>query len=260
MNGIYSPAVTIIIFAVIAHFRGQRFDAETAFTTMAVLSMVTHPANMLMTIVPRAIAAFAGFDRIQNYLLRPLLQDNREVIQAFPAGPNLAIRIRGLTLGEKQPPLLRDMDIDVSAGCFVVVSGFVGCGKSTLLRAMLGEVTPVQGNIDVSTRHIAYSGQRPWLPGGSIKEAIIGSSTVDSRWYGEVIEACCLNPDLDALSEGDETQVGSGGLNLSGGQRQRVASRCKVRSQRRGIVLTDDQGSCARRICEEPDSLAGRPF
>lgn len=224
MNGIYSPAVTIIIFAVIANSRGQRLDAETAFTTMAVLSMVTHPANMVMTIVPRAIAAFAGFDRIQNYLLRPSLQDTREVIQGSPAEPNHAIRIRGLTLGEKQPPLLRDVNIDVSPGRFVIVSGFVGCGKSTLLRAILGEVAPVQGNIGVSTRHIAYSAQRPWLPGGTIKEVIVGSSVGDDQWYREAIEACCLSPDLDALSEGDGTQVGSGGLNLSGGQRQRVVS------------------------------------
>lgn len=44
---------------------------------MAILSMVTHPANMVMTIVPRAVASLAGFDRIQAFLLRPSLYDYR---------------------------------------------------------------------------------------------------------------------------------------------------------------------------------------
>jgi ABC-type bacteriocin/lantibiotic exporter with double-glycine peptidase domain len=46
----------------------------------------------------------------------------------------------------------------------------------------------------------------------------------DTQWYQRVIDACCLNHDLELLPHGDETQIGSGGLTLSGGQRQRVVS------------------------------------
>lgn len=45
--GIFSPVITLAIFAIMSYFRGQNLDAETAFTTVAILTMVTHPANMV---------------------------------------------------------------------------------------------------------------------------------------------------------------------------------------------------------------------
>ncbi|KAK1755647.1 ABC transporter FUM19 [Echria macrotheca] len=263
--GIFSPALTIILFAVVAATRGQKLDTETAFTTTALLSMVTHPANMIMTYVPRAVAAFAGFDRIQSYLLRPSLHDDRK-IQGFPEGHPLdllsddlqlttssfsnghsttALRIRDLSIGDKQPSLLSHVNITVRAGSLVMISGPVGSGKSTLLRAVLGEVAPTHGTVELSTRRIGYCAQRPWLPSGSIREVISGAAADDSReeddenWYREVVEACCLGPDLDALPDADGTQVGSGGLNLSGGQRQRVTL-ARALFARCEIALLDD--------------------
>ncbi len=98
-------------------------------------------------------------------------------------------------------------------------------GKSTLLRAILGEVPIVEGSIKLSSRQIAYCAQRPWLPSGTIKEVIQGATdSFDERRYDEVTENCCLIHDFDTLHDGDETQVGSRGMNLSGGQRQRVVS------------------------------------
>lgn len=47
---------------------------------------------------------------------------------------------------------------------------------------------------------------------------------VDSKWYHEVIVVCAFTHDFDSFLDGDETKIGSRGLNLSGGQRQRVVS------------------------------------
>lgn len=215
---------------------------------MAILSMITHPANMVMTIVPRAVAAFAGFGRIQSFLLRPSLQNNRlvlprltqnEVASSDPTKLNLAVQIQQLRIGDKQA-ILDDVNIEVPAASFIIVSGPTGSGKSTLLRTIIGEVIPARGSIALSTRKIAYCAQRSWLPSGSIREVIYGANDVtgainqdDEEWYNIVTETCCLTHDFDTLPDGDQTQIGSRGLNLSGGQRQRV-----VCSQKR-------QGRCA---------------
>ena len=208
---------------------------------MAILSMVTHPANMVMTIVPRAVAAFAGFERIQTFLLRPSLQANRGTLPKPTlnktswnlASGNLtksspAIQIRQLRIGHKQL-VLKNINIEVPAGSLAVISGPTGSGKSTLLRAILGEVIPAHGSISLSTQQIAYCSQKPWLPSGTIKEVIYSASEIYGAsdqnyetWYHEVLSICCLAHDLDSLPDRDQTPIGSRGLNLSGGQRQRV--------------------------------------
>ncbi|EED19894.1 oligomycin resistance ATP-dependent permease yor1, putative [Talaromyces stipitatus ATCC 10500] len=157
--GIFSPAITLVISALISVARGGRLDTETAFTTIAILSMVTHPANMVMTIVPRVVAAFAGFERIQAFLLQPSLQDTRQILQEETQS-SPAIQIRDVQIGHESV-VLQNINIEVAPGSFTIISGPTGSGKSNLLRAILGEVTPTQGSISLSTRNIAYCAQKP---------------------------------------------------------------------------------------------------
>ncbi|TGO85301.1 hypothetical protein BPOR_0410g00020 [Botrytis porri] len=252
--GIVSPAITLALFAVISQANGVKLDPATAFPTMAILSMITHPANMVMTIVPRVVAAFAGFERIQSFLLRPSSQNNRGVLPRLPqnevasshsTNPNLAVQIQQLRIGDKQS-ILDNINIEVRATSFVIISGPTGSGKSILLRTIIGEVIPAQGTIALSTRKIAYCAQRPWLPSGSIKDVIYGANDIDGAinqdnedWYNTVTELCCLTHDFDTLPDGDQAQIGSKGLNLSGGQRQRVTL-ARALFSRSDILLLDD--------------------
>ncbi|KAH8689022.1 putative ABC transporter [Talaromyces proteolyticus] len=247
--GIFSPALTLITFTGIAVARGGKLATETAFTTMAILSMVTHPANMIMTIVPRAVAAFTGFERIQSFLLRQPIQANRGKVsesaekKLSPHAP--AIQIRDLRIGHENL-VLNNVNIELPTGSFYIISGPTGSGKSTLLRAILGEVTSTHGSINLSTKKIAYCSQRPWLPSGTIKEVIYGLSDTNDvngqrneTWYLEVTNICCLDHDFDSLPDGDQTQIGSRGLNLSGGQKQRVTL-ARALFAKCDILLLDD--------------------
>ncbi|KAM3427341.1 hypothetical protein NHJ13734_009013 [Beauveria thailandica] len=200
---------------------------------------------MVMTIVPRVVAAASGFDRIQTYLLRPGQHKTRGVLPEVSnsadlprgakhekqANPILAVRMRRLRFGQTRI-ILNDVNLDIARGSLNILSGATGSGKSMLLRAILGEVPVSKGTLDISPRshRMAYCSQKPWLPSGSVKEVIWGhlfsSSSVthqDEERYREVTRLCCLDHDFLALPFGDQTQIGSQGLNLSGGQRQRVA-------------------------------------
>jgi ATP-binding cassette subfamily C (CFTR/MRP) protein 1 len=237
----------------ISQANGISLDTETAFTTVAILSMVTHPANMVMTIVPRAVAALAGFERIQSFLLRPSLQDTRGTLPGRSrvsnvpfdplTKPNLAVQTCQLRVGHKQI-ILDNVNIEVPLNSLTIISGPTGSGKSTLLRAILGEVIPAGGSISLSTKRIAYCAQRPWLPSGTIRDAIYGAKAFEGavfqdleEWYNTVTSACCLTHDFNSLPDGDQTQIGSRGLNLSGGQRQRVV--CTRKWERRDSVDVD---------------------
>lgn len=155
--------------------RSGNIDTETAFTTIAILGMVTHPANMVMTIVPRVVAAFSGLRRIQSFLLHESLQAHRgTLLKRSPA-----IRIRQLRIGYK-PLILEDIDIEVAVGSFVLISGPTSSSKSTLLHAILREVVPAHGLISLLTQQIVYYTQKPWLPNGTIREVIHSTTEIYS--------------------------------------------------------------------------------
>lgn len=103
-----------------------------------------------------------------------------------------------------------------------MIAGPIGSGKSTLLKAILGEV-PFAGEISVSSHRIGYCAQTPWLLNGTIRQNVLGltdNQDIDETWHRTVMHACALDEDVSLLDGGDQTTIGSRGLNLSGGQRQ----------------------------------------
>lgn len=242
--GIFSPIITFVLYALLATLNGSTLDTGTAFTTTALLGLVTHPANMIMTIVPQAVGSLAAFERIQQYLLQPPRRDERLVLKKTDDAPlesSSAIRMENVTIRTtpSMPPVLTNINIDINKGSIVMCSGPVGSGKTTLAKALMGEVPTAGGTIAVFSKCIGYCAQSPWLPSGTLKEAICGFSPGEPTWYDQVVRLCCLDEDFSTLPQGDETQIGSRGLNLSGGQRQRVALARAVYARCEVVVLDD---------------------
>ncbi|XP_035121817.1 ATP-binding cassette sub-family C member 8 isoform X5 [Callithrix jacchus] len=162
-------------------------------------------------------------------------------------------------------PTLSNITIRIPRGQLTMIVGQVGCGKSSLLLAALGEMQKVSGavfwssslpdsetgedpsperetatNLDIRKRGpVAYASQKPWLLNATVEENIIFESPFNKQRYKMVIEACSLQPDIDILPHGDQTQIGERGINLSGGQRQRI-SVARALYQHANVVFLDD--------------------
>jgi ABC-type bacteriocin/lantibiotic exporter with double-glycine peptidase domain len=121
-------------------------------------------------------------------------------------------------------PILSGINVEVPAGKFTMIVGPVGCGKSTLLKAILGEVSIMEGTVEILNTEVAYCDQTPWHMNGTVRDSIIAFSGTDEPWYKQVLEACALEQDLGQLPKGDLTTIGSKGIVLSGGQSQRIVS------------------------------------
>ncbi|XP_045928669.1 ATP-binding cassette sub-family C member 9 isoform X4 [Micropterus dolomieu] len=137
---------------------------------------------------------------------------------------------------------LSDINIRIPTGQLTMIVGQVGCGKSSLLLAMLGEMQTIEGRVFWSNKNrysVAYATQKSWLLNATVEENITFGCHFSKQRYKAVIDACSLQPDIDLLPFGDQTEIGERGINLSGGQRQRI---CVARAlyQNTNIVFLDD--------------------
>uniref|UniRef100_A0A667XVA7 ATP-binding cassette, sub-family C (CFTR/MRP), member 8 n=1 Tax=Myripristis murdjan TaxID=586833 RepID=A0A667XVA7_9TELE len=165
------------------------------------------------------------------------------------------------------PPTLSNVDIKIPFGQLTMIVGQVGCGKSSLLLAALGEMQRVSGTVtwnsppnlqsegDESTLpcsfdsvfdplgrkrdSVAYASQKPWLLNATLVENITFEMPMIKPRYKAVIEACSLQPDIDILPQGDQTEIGERGIILSGGQKQRITV-ARALYQQTNVVFLDD--------------------
>uniref|UniRef100_A0AAZ3QV26 ATP-binding cassette, sub-family C (CFTR/MRP), member 9 n=1 Tax=Oncorhynchus tshawytscha TaxID=74940 RepID=A0AAZ3QV26_ONCTS len=180
---------------------------------------------------------------------QPLLyqMDNYEQPARRPLRPNetedVAVKVNGgfFTWGSNLSTL-SDINICIPTGQLTMIVGQVGCGKSSLLLAMLGEMQTLSGKVYWSNKNrysVGYATQKSWLLNATVEDNITFGSPFNKQRYKTVIDACSLQPDVDLLPFGDQTEIGERGINLSGGQRQRI---CVARAlyQNTNIVFLDD--------------------
>uniref|UniRef100_A0A8C4GUR1 ATP-binding cassette, sub-family C (CFTR/MRP), member 9 n=1 Tax=Dicentrarchus labrax TaxID=13489 RepID=A0A8C4GUR1_DICLA len=159
------------------------------------------------------------------------------------------VRVASSHVGEGKTPTVSTFFL-ICSGQLTMIVGQVGCGKSSLLLAMLGEMQTIDGRVhwsNVSNNQqlcknrysVAYATQKSWLLNATVEENITFGSPFNKQRYKAMIDACSLQPDIDLLPFGDQTEIGERGINLSGGQRQRI---CVARAlyQNTNIVFLDD--------------------
>lgn len=63
--------------------------------------------------------------------------------------------------------------------------------QSSLLSAVLGELPPTSGLVNVHGR-IAYVSQQPWVFSGTVRSNILFGKKYEKERYEKVIKACAL--------------------------------------------------------------------
>ncbi|QXH73914.1 ABC transporter ATP-binding protein/permease [Pseudomonas atacamensis] len=163
----------------------------------------------------------ATCDRLLSF--RQAMSDNEQRTPAIDVqnqGSDLQVHNLGLDLADGRH-LLTDADMTVEPGERVMLSGRSGSGKSTLLRAM-GHLWPAgHGNIRLPAARYLFLPQKPYLPIGTLREALSypqpGDTYAPER-YAQVLETCRLPHLIGRLDEANHWQ-----RMLSPGEQQRLA-------------------------------------
>lgn len=203
-----APAATFGAYAIQASVTGsQSLNTVQAFTSLALVTLVSYPATRLLAAVPNLAASIGSFDRIQDFLLSEQRDDRRTcflveeteqtLIDLQPETPKATdqwmIRLQNVSI--KPAPeatfTLDHISMRIEKGRVVMLTGPVGAGKTTLLKAIMGECPCEDGSISIGSKHVAFCAQTPWLQSDTVRQSICGfehSEHIDRVWYDTVLE------------------------------------------------------------------------
>lgn len=259
-NAILCIALSIPTFASMLAFityslTNHKLDPAPIFSSLALFNSLRMPLNILPLVIGQVTDAWTAFSRIENFLLAEeqkedierdeSIENAIEVDSASFTWERLPTDEKDASNAEKktvpirqkenstpkddetsqdaptEPFKLHEMTFEVGRNELLAVIGTVGCGKSSLLSALAGDMRLMNGTVRISTTR-AFCPQYAWIQNTSVKNNILFGKQYEESWYEKVIDACALNPDLEILPNGDETEIGERGITVSGGQKQRL--------------------------------------
>jgi vitamin B12/bleomycin/antimicrobial peptide transport system ATP-binding/permease protein len=143
--------------------------------------------------------------------------------------------------------LREDIALAARPGAPVLVTGPSGSGKSTLLRAIAGLWPFGRGRVRVGDGHVLFLPQRPYLPLGTLADAI-AYPELDHRPRRAELEAALHAVGLPYLVD-QLDEEGNWSQRLSGGEQQRVGF-ARVLLVRPDVVFLDEATSALDETAE----------
>ncbi|MDU4962096.1 MAG: ABC transporter ATP-binding protein/permease [Sporomusaceae bacterium] len=156
-----------------------------------------------------------------------------ETVRSGPAGginvaraDTAALTVKSLNIDlPSGEPLLRSINLQVEPGSSLLITGASGCGKSTLLRSLAGLWPFGAGEVQLPRdRKIMFVPQRPYLPLGSLRDALRypGTEAVSDSLIRSAMVQCKLEDFIPYLDKVDNwSHI------LSLGEQQRIAF-CRI--------------------------------
>uniref|UniRef100_A0A7N6AXS8 ATP-binding cassette, sub-family C (CFTR/MRP), member 8 n=1 Tax=Anabas testudineus TaxID=64144 RepID=A0A7N6AXS8_ANATE len=273
MNAAIPIAAVLTTFVVHVHISEDAdLSPAVAFASLSLFHILVTPLFLLSSVVRSTVKALVSVQKLSEFFSSDEIGDEQEPRVMLTSGSSnhnqnkyQAVVSTGYFTWTDGPPTLSNVDIKIPFGKLTMIVGQVGCGKSSLLLAALGEMQKISGavtwnsvllhngKIHLKRGAVAYASQKPWLLNTSVVENItfempmIKSSWLIMRrsilfpsgYYYQIFYACSLQPDIDILPQGDQTEIGERGIILSGGQKQRI-SVARALYQQTNVVFLDD--------------------
>ncbi|XP_062509273.1 ATP-binding cassette sub-family C member 9-like isoform X2 [Corticium candelabrum] len=259
--------ITLVAFGMYTVLSDDPLTAGKAFTALALFNLMRSPMLLLPFLINIMVTSHVSLKRLNKFfcareLKQPLKGQSLsrlklEAVESRNLPDGLDAEITNGTFcweeENQQQPTLSDINISIPQGKLTMVVGRVGSGKSSLLSALLGEMSVLSGAVTWRDQNvaIAYGSQKAWLLNDSLKQNILFGKDLDNEKYSAVLEACALNPDLEVLPAGDDTEIGEKGINLSGGQKQRVSVARAIYSNSRVVLLDDPLSAVDVHVAEQ---------
>ena len=239
---------------VIVVYFGARLilDGQVGFTIGMLFAFMAYRQSFTQSVIS-LLAKFIEFrllglhlDRIADIaqaetetkgLARPTQAQIAETPAAAPSSAPEKIELRNVRFrySDGDPWVLDGINLTVTPGEFIALTGPSGGGKTTLLKLMLGLYMPTEGQIFINDLPLTENSRMDWrkrigvvmqddqLLTGSIADNIgfFDPNMSTSRIHAAAQQAR-IHEEIMAMPMGYSSLIGDMGSSLSGGQKQRV--------------------------------------
>jgi len=194
---------------------------------------------------------------IEKYMNYPSFQkeDSRFTTSHPGFEPKISISNVSFTYPGSTLLALQDINLEITPGDFIAITGQSGAGKSTLIDVLLGVFEPDVGNVSISgvsaklayskwPGAVAYVPQDIFLIKGSVRSNLslgLNPGDISDHIYQKALVDSKLEFFFQAPRNGLETEVGEDGIKLSGGQKQRLGIARALMSQ--PLLLVADEAT-----------------
>jgi len=241
------PTVATLLFGGYLYTQGEvSLGAVTAATLY--VQMLIDPVDRIVSILDELQLGAASLARLLGVAQVP---DDREVSGQEPTGEQLAAEDVRFSYVEGRD-VLHGVDLSVGVGERIAMVGPSGAGKSTLGRLLAGIHPPRTGSVTVGgvglvelplddlRGHVALVTQEHHVFVGTMRENLVlarpGATDDEVR---EALAAVDALDWVEALPEGLDTVVGSGGRAVTAAQAQQVALARLVLADPHTLVLDE---------------------
>ena len=255
--------VLVLFFVSVASFvilKGE--NIETLLPTLAIFAMAAVRLMPITNLLTGGLSQLQ-FDRDGiGRLARDLRSSHRSttgvgyVTSSSPANvhfESLVFDSVGFTYRNEKTPILQDVNIRISYGETIGLSGASGSGKTTLINLILGLFSPTNGIIELNSlggpnEELGIQGFAAYIPQDFLllDDTILRNITLqttasaaDLERVEDVVAQCQLSTLISNLDHGLSTLIGEAGARISGGERQRVALARAIFHNRELIIMDE---------------------
>ena len=210
------------------------------------------PLRLLGSFFHIAMNGMAASDKIFRILDLPETKEGEKVL---PEG-SLEISIKDLHFSyEEEREILKGIDLELPAGCFISLVGASGCGKSTIAGILAGKNKGYQGEISIEgiplsevkeeslMERVLLVRHNSYLFKGTVEDNLRMAKADATREEMEsVLRKVNLLGFLES-QEGLQTRLSEKAANLSGGQCQRLVIARALLQSKASVYIFDEAAS-----------------
>lgn len=220
-----------------------QFNILISYLTFPILAL-----GWMMSLMQQGISALGRV----NHILDHPEEDRESKAKLDTTDPVIRVENLDYNYPGHDEPAVKDINITITPGKTIGITGPVGCGKTTLLNVITGLLKPKRGMVFVNGTDIcdvdledfyskvAVVSQEPFLFSRTVSENIgLGPREIPIETIKNAAENAGLGKDVKAFHDGYDQAIGERGITLSGGQKQRVAI-ARALVQCAPILVMDD--------------------